>query len=84
MQSVRRRGTSSLVGARVGCAVALGLLIAGSALAQTPPTSPTHSWTAIVYPDVSSTSVPEPPSGGLAMVGAALAVVYWWRRDSRD
>jgi hypothetical protein len=25
--------------------------------------------------------VPEPSSGPLVMVGAVLAMVYWWRRD---
>jgi hypothetical protein len=28
--------------------------------------------------------IPEPSTGPLAMLGAALAMLYWWRRDPRD
>jgi hypothetical protein len=36
------------------------------------------------YSFSSTSPIPEPPSGPLALVGATLAMIYWWRRDPRD
>jgi hypothetical protein len=36
------------------------------------------------YAPSSTQPIPEPATGPLALLGAALALFYWWRREPRD